>query len=160
MARRARITTTSTRTFKILLQPWALIKFARFENLIQNKKAVPAKFFLFKLVSQEIRTKFEIITKYVIHMLRLLAKRFISLDPKEPVAVPQSATAKQTRKPRRHVWFNQQNPQISSAEVQAQEAENRRLEAEREQRLAVKSLFGRQLNEAHIPLVSALLSSW
>jgi hypothetical protein len=105
--------------------------------LIQNKKAVPAKFFLFKLVSQEIRTKFEIITKYVIHMLRLLAKRFISLDPKEPVAVPQSATAKQTRKPRRHVWFNQQNPQISSAEVQAQEAENRRLEAEREQRLAV-----------------------
>jgi SNF2 family DNA or RNA helicase len=108
-----------------------------FENLIQNKKAVPAKFFLFKLVSQEIRTKFEIIT---------------NLDPKEPVAVPQSATAKQTRKPRRHVWFNQQNPQISSAQVQAQEAENRRLEAEREQRLAVKSLFGRELNEAHIPL--------
>jgi len=77
-----------------------------------------------------------------------------SLDPKIEQSTVVTAPQKQ-RKTRRHFWLNQQQTAAqTSAEIQAQEAENERLENEREQRLAVKSLFGRELNEAHIPLVS------
>jgi hypothetical protein len=83
------------------------------------------------------------------------------LDPKiEPVA-PKPVAQKKDRRRLRFGQWNQQpqttTPVAASAEVQAQEEENRRLEAEREQRTAVKSLFGRELNEAHIPLVSVVL---